>query len=145
MILDSLSPIDSLVIFSVRYISADYRSADTFLSIHVGAYYERIFRVFPSLRACHLLFGRQHYRTEYDPFHSEFAENFPPIQSNLLNLRSLTLRNCLPKFLSHLFEHLPQLQQFNCHFFQTFWMSQQHSLEHDYNKYVSSFSIIYFN
>ena len=145
MILDSLSSIDSLIISSVRSVSVDYRAAGTFLSIHEGAYHERIFRLFPSLRVCHLLFGRHNHHTKYDPFYSKFAETFLPIQSNLLNLQSLTLRYCLLKFVSHLFEHLPQVQQLSYHFFQTFWTSQQRSLEHDYHKYVSLFPIISFH
>ncbi|CAF2115510.1 unnamed protein product, partial [Rotaria magnacalcarata] len=36
---------------------------------------------------------------------------FMSIQTNLLNLQSLVLRECSSSFLSYLFEHLPQLEQ----------------------------------
>ncbi|CAF4058762.1 unnamed protein product, partial [Rotaria sp. Silwood1] len=49
LILNSLSPINSLIVFSVCF-SIDDRAAYTFIGVPEGAYYERIFHVFPSLR-----------------------------------------------------------------------------------------------
>ena len=137
MILDSLSPIDSLVKFSLHYVSADHRAACDFGEEFEGAYHKRIFRLFPSLRVCHLLFGRHNHHTIYKPFYPRLRKYFVPIQSNLFYLQSLTLRYCLPEFLSHLFEHLPQLQQFSCHLFNNnFWIPQQNPPAYDHQKSV---------
>jgi hypothetical protein len=134
MILDSLSPIHSLIMFSIHFVSADHRVACTFGGVPEGAYHERIFRLFPSLRVCHLLFGRHDHHTIQSPFLLQCLQSFVSIQSNLLNLQSLTLRYCLPNFLLHLFEHLPQLQQFSCHLSNISWPPRQHPLEHDHKK-----------
>ena len=134
-ILNSLSPIDSLVMFSLHFVSADHRAASTFRFVHEGEYYGRIFRLFPSLRVCHLLFGRYDHPIQQSPF-STFPQIYiVPIQSNLLKLRSLTLRYCSPEFLPRLFEHLPQVEEFSCHLYNTTYVLQQ-LLEHHYNKYV---------
>ena len=130
IILDSLSPIHSLIIFSVHFVSADHRVACTFAGVPQGAYHERIFRLFPSLRVCHLLFGRYDQHMVQSPFLLQSPESFVSIQSNLSNLQSLTLRYCLPNFLSHLFEHLPQLEQLSCHLYYIFRVRQQHLPEH---------------
>ncbi|CAF3011879.1 unnamed protein product [Rotaria sp. Silwood2] len=53
-ILNSLSPINSLIMFSIHFLT-DYRAAYTFIGVPEGAYYERIFRLFPSLRVCAFL------------------------------------------------------------------------------------------
>ena len=144
MILDSLSPIDSLIIFRVYFVSADNRAVVTFLSVPEGAYHERIFRLFPSLRVCHLLFGPHNHHTMYCPFLTFSDRYIVPIQSNLLNLRSFTLRYCSPEFLPHLFEHLPQLEQLSCHLYNTSDVLRQPS-EHHFEEYVSLFSMIYFS
>jgi hypothetical protein len=46
LILNSLSPINFLIIFSVHFSTYD-RTAYTFIGVPEGAYYERIFRLFP--------------------------------------------------------------------------------------------------
>ena len=146
MILDSLSPIDSLIIFGVHFVSADHRGACSFVDVPEGAYHERIFRLFPSLRVCHLLFGRQKRPTIHTLLLTTPNRSIVPLQSNLSNLRSLTLRYCLAEFLPHLFERLPQLEQLNCHLYNiNIWILQQHSPEHDYDKYVSLLYMIYLN
>ncbi|CAF4279099.1 unnamed protein product, partial [Rotaria sordida] len=48
LILDS-SPINSLIVFSVSFSINDHPAAYTFIGVPEGAYYERIFHVFPSL------------------------------------------------------------------------------------------------
>ena len=144
-ILDSLSPIDSLIIFSVNFVSTDHRGASTFLGMPEGAYHERIFHLFPSLRVCHLLFDRK----KHERIQTLFVRpnrSIVPIQSNLSNLRSLTLVYCWPEFLPHLFQHLPQLEQLNCHLYNmSLCTLEQHSAEHGYDKYVSLLDIMYFN
>lgn len=132
MILDSLSPIDSLIMFSVHFVSVDHRIACTFGGVCEGAYHERIFRLFPSLRVCDLRFGQYNHHTIQSPFRLRPHESFVSIQSNLLKLQSLTIRYCLPIFLSHLFEHIPQVEQFSCHLYNNSWTPQQHPSEHDH-------------
>ena len=78
------------------------------------------------------------------PFRTISHRYIVPVQSNLLNLRSFTLQYCSPEFLPHLFEHLPQLEQFNCHLYKTSCVFQQQA-EHHFPKYVSLFGIIYSN
>ncbi|CAF3065226.1 unnamed protein product, partial [Rotaria sp. Silwood2] len=46
LILNSVSPMNSLIIFSVRF-ATFYRAAYTFIGVPEGAYYERIFHLFP--------------------------------------------------------------------------------------------------
>ena len=129
MILNSLLRIDSLIMFSVHFVLTDDRAALTFAAVPEGAYHERIFRLFPSLHVCHLLFGRYKRYSRCDLFVPSVNESFMLIKSNLLKLQSLTLRYCLPRFLSHLFEHLPQLEQFTCHLYDTSWIPQQHPVK----------------
>ncbi|CAF0937658.1 unnamed protein product [Rotaria sordida] len=109
LILNSLSPINSLIMFSVCFSIGD-RAAYTFVGVPEGAYYERIFHLFPSLRVCHLLFQRYIDSNLDNELILPPDRTFIPVQICLLNLQSLTL-HCSPSFLSHLFEHLPQLQQ----------------------------------
>jgi len=52
-ILNSLSPMYSLNMFSVRF-SRCSSVPDTFYGVPEGAYYDWIFHLFPLLRACHL-------------------------------------------------------------------------------------------
>ena len=146
MILNSLSPIDSLIMFSVHFVSTDRRAVWSFVDVPEDAYHERIFRLFPSLRVCRLLFGQRERPTIHTLLLTTPNRSVVPIQSNLSNLRSLTLRYCLAEFLPHLFEHLPQLEQLNCHLYSSsLWGFEQHSPEHDYDKYVSLLDMIYLN
>jgi len=147
LVLDSMSPINSLIMFSVRF-SHDYRAAYTFLGVPEGAYYERIFRLFSSLRVCHLLFSRcmhytqefyneQLYSQEFYPLDSKLVlplnRAFMPIRTKLLNLQSLVLRDCSPSFLSYLLEYLPQLEQLSYRR-SIPWLPLGHPLRHDDNK-----------
>jgi hypothetical protein len=111
LILNSCPPINSLIVFSVCF-SNENRAAYTFMGVPEGAYYEQIFHVFPSLRVYHLLFWRYVYPILDNEFVVPPDRPFIPVQIGLLNLQSLTL-HCSPSFLSHLFEHLPQLQKLN--------------------------------
>jgi hypothetical protein len=127
LILNSLLPINSLIVFSVCF-STDDRAAYTFIGVPEGAYYERIFHVFPSLRVCHLLFRRYIHSTLDSELVLPPDRTFMPVQIGLLNLQSLTLY-CSPSFLSHLFEHLPQLQQLS--YTRTDpWLPIKHPLRH---------------
>jgi len=138
LILNSLSPINSLIMFSVRF-TAKYRAAYTFLDVPEGAYYERIFHLFPSLRVCHLLFWR-HIR-EY-PYYQlglplervlPLGRAFMPIETRLLNLQSLVLKDCSPSFLSYLLQYLPQLEQLSYEQSSS-WLLQKYPPIHDDNK-----------
>ncbi|CAF0864554.1 unnamed protein product [Adineta steineri] len=132
LILNSLSPINSLIVFRVSFSNVD-RAADTFLGVPEGVYYERIFHVFPSLRDCQLLFKRYIHSTVDSEFVLPPNRTFMPVQIGLLNLRSLTIY-CSPSFLSHLFEHVPQLEKLN--YKRTdLWLPTNHPLRHsDYKR-----------
>ena len=131
LILDSLLPIKSLNIFSVRF-STDCCAAYTFRGVPEGAYYERIFHLFPALRICHLLFWRYSHSTLDNQLVLPLDTAFMSIQTNLLNLQSLALR-CSSKFVSYLFEHLPQLEQLS--YTQTApWLPRDHPLRHGDHK-----------
>ncbi|CAF4967810.1 unnamed protein product, partial [Rotaria sp. Silwood1] len=133
LILNSLSPINSLIVFSVCFSIDDDRSTYTFIGVPEGAYYERIFHIFPSLRVCHLLFRPYIHSTLDSELILPPDRTFMPVLIGLLNLQSLTLY-CSPSFLSHLFEHLPQLQQLT--YTRTDpWLPKNHPLRHsDYNR-----------
>ena len=139
ILLDSLSPIDSLILFTVRF--SDFtRAVGTFVDVPEGVYHERIFRLFPSLRVCHLYFWRNIYETLDSSFVLPVGVTFMPIETtcSLLNLQSLRLRSCSPQFLVHLFEHLPQLEQFSCKLVRyDGWLPEYHPLTRTYKKYVS--------
>ncbi|CAF3368964.1 unnamed protein product [Rotaria sp. Silwood1] len=133
-ILNSLLPINSLIIFSVRF-STDYHAVDTFIDVPEGAYYERIFYLFPSLRVCYLCFWRYIHYTVDSQFVLPIDRTFMPIQSSLLHLQSLALR-CSPSFLSYLLEHLPQLEQLSYTLTDP-WLPEQHPLRHSDNNQVA--------
>jgi len=131
LILDSLSPINSLIMFSVHF-STDDRAAYTFTGVPEGAYYERIFHLFPSLHICRLLFWRYIDSTLDSQLVLPPDRTFMSIQTCLLNLQSLAL-SCSPSFLSHLFEHLPQLEQLN-YALNDPWVPDKHPLRHSDHK-----------
>ncbi|CAF4328177.1 unnamed protein product [Rotaria sp. Silwood2] len=135
LILDSLSPINSLIMFSVRF-STYCRSVYTFIGVPEGAYYERIFHLFPSLRICQLFFWRYIQSTLDSQFVLPPDRAFVPIQTSLLNLQSLVLRDCSPSFLSYLFEHLPQLEQLS-YARSAPWLPQEHPLRYGDNNRVT--------
>ncbi|CAM2717182.1 unnamed protein product [Rotaria socialis] len=126
--LNSLSPIKSLIMFSLRF-STDSRAAYTFSGAPESAYYDRIFHLFPSLRVCHLFFRRYIHSTLDGQFVLPFGRAFMPIQVKLLNLQSLALF-CSPGFLEYLFEYLPQLEQLS--YTQTApWLPREHPLRYN--------------
>ncbi len=130
-ILNSLSPINSLVMFSVRF-SNDDRAAYTFTGVPEGAFYGRIFHLFRSLRVCYLLFRRNIDSTLDHQFILPLGSTFLFVQNSLLNLQILTIR-CSRSFLLHLFKHLPQLEQLN--YIQTSpWLPSKHPLRHGIHK-----------
>jgi hypothetical protein len=130
LILNLLSPMNSLKRFSVNFSETD-RAYYTFCGVPEGVYYERIFRLFPSLHVCHLLLRR----FMRDTIDSEFVlpsdKPFLPIQTYLPKLKSLTIE-CSIYFLSHLIEHLPQLEQLN-YKHTDLWLPQEHLLRNDNN------------
>jgi hypothetical protein len=132
LILDAFSPNTPLVIFSVRF-SIYYRAAYTFEGVPEGAYHERIFRLFPLLRSCHLCFWRYIYNTLDSQIVLPHGKTFMPIQTRLLNLQSLVLRHCSQGFLSHLLEHLPQVEELSFEL-STPWLPDNHPLMHSGNK-----------
>ncbi|CAF4474938.1 unnamed protein product, partial [Rotaria sp. Silwood2] len=134
LILASLPPMNSLIIFSMHFPTTD-RAAYTYIGVPEGAYYERIFHLFPSLRVCHLRFWRYiHYILDTELV-LPFERTFMPIQTNLLNIRSLVLRQCSPGSLSYLFQHLPQLEKFSFERSAP-WLPPKHPLKQDHNNRV---------
>ncbi|CAF4574508.1 unnamed protein product [Rotaria sp. Silwood2] len=131
LILNSLSPINSLIMFSLRFSTED-RAAYTFKGVPEGVYYERIFHLFPSLRVCHLFFWPYIHSTLDSQLVLPPGRTFMFVQISLLNLQSLALC-CSPSFLSHLFEHLPQLEQLS--YSQTTpWLPEKHPLRYSDHK-----------
>jgi hypothetical protein len=132
LILNAFSLNIPLVMFSVRF-SIYCRAAYTFEGVPEGAYYERIFHLFPLLRVCRMGFWRYIYNTLDSQLVLPFGKAFIPIQTNLLNLKSLVLRHCSPGFLSHLLEHLSQLEDLSFEL-STPWLPNQHLLMQADNK-----------
>jgi len=129
LILNSLSPINSLIMFSIRF-SNECHAAYTYRGVPEGLYYERIFYLFPSLRVCHLRFQRHIHYTPDSQFVLPLDRAFMLIQTSLLHLQSLVIRNCSSNFLSYLFEHLPQLKQLS-YGRSAPWLPKEHPLRHD--------------
>ena len=129
-ILNSLLPMYSLNIFSVRF-SGSSHVLYTYEGIPEGAYYDRIFHLFPLLCVCHLDFQRCIHDTIDNKFVLPSDRPFMPMHINLLNLRSLAV-SCSRNFLSHLLEHLPQLEQLNYRH-TNLWLPQEHPLANDHN------------
>ncbi|CAF3026416.1 unnamed protein product [Rotaria sp. Silwood2] len=130
--LSTASPNISLIMFSIRY-SEYYRADYTFEGVPEDAYYERIFHLFPSLRKCYLRFGHDRYNIVDHQIILSLDKAFRSIQTSLLKLESIVLRHCSLGFLSHLLEHLPQLQDLSFEL-STPWLPGQHSLIHDNKK-----------
>ncbi|CAF2933367.1 unnamed protein product [Rotaria sp. Silwood2] len=132
LMLNMCSPNTSLVVFGIRY-SEFYQAAYTYKGVPERAYYERIFCLFPLLRVCHLRFWRYVYDSQVSRIVLPVNRTFIPIETNLLNLQSLVLRECSPAFLLHLLGYNPQLQELNFNLC-TPWLPDTHPLINDYNK-----------
>jgi hypothetical protein len=110
LMLNTSSPNKSLIMFSIRYSDCYCRAAYTSEGVPEGAYYERIFHIFPLLHVCHLRFWRYMSSTLNREIVLPLNKAFMPIETSLLNLQSIVLRECSLAFLLHLLEHVPQLQ-----------------------------------
>jgi len=130
LILNSLSPMDCLNLFSVHFSAFD-RAHYTFLGIPEGVHYEQIFRLFPSLHVCHLFFKHHVHHTIDSQFVLSSDRPFLSIQTSLSNLKSLKIE-CSIYFLSHLLEHLPQLEQLN-YKYTDLWLPRAHPLRNNNN------------
>ncbi len=130
LILNSLSPMNSLNIFSVDFSESD-RAHYTFFGVPEGVYYERIFRLFPSLHVGHLLLKRYMHHTIDSQFVLPSNKPFLPIQTSLSNLKPLKIE-CSIYFLSHLIEYLPKLEQLN-YKHTDLWLPEEHPLRNDNN------------
>ncbi len=130
-ILNSLSSIHFLITFSIHFSNKD-RAAYTFTGIPEGAFYDRIFHLFSSLRKCHLLFWKDIFPTLDRQFILPLGSTFVPVKNSLRNLQILTIR-CSLSFLLHLFERLPQLKELT--YIQTKpWLPNNHPLQNSIHK-----------
>jgi len=93
LILNAFSSNTSLVMFSVHF-PTYYRAAYTFVGVPEGAYYERIFHLFPLLPVCHLRFRWCIHETLDSQIVLQLNKTFMPIETRLLNLQSTVLREC---------------------------------------------------
>jgi hypothetical protein len=133
LMLNTSSPNKSFIMFSICYSDELYRAAYTFQGVPEGAYYERIFHLFPLLRVCHFGFRRYMYNTRDGQIALPPNKAFMSIQRILLNLQTIVLQECSLAFLKHLLEYVPQLQELSfglC----TPWLPEEHPLMHDDNK-----------
>jgi len=126
LILNAFSSNTSLVMFSMHF-PTYYRAAYTFEGVPEGAYYERIFHLFPLLCVCHLRFRRGKHETLDSQIVLPLNKAFMPIETRLLNLQSLVLQECSLAFLKHLLEHHPQLQELSFGL-TTPWLPAKHPL-----------------
>ncbi len=137
LILNTSTPNTSLLTFSVRYSPNFHPAVYTFRGVPEGAYYERIFHLFPSLHVCDLRFWRCGIpNTPDNQTVLPLNKTFISIETRLLNLKSLVLRECSLAFLLHLLEHHPQLQELSFHL-STPWLPDKHPLMNRDNKQVS--------
>ncbi|CAF5013114.1 unnamed protein product, partial [Rotaria sp. Silwood1] len=120
--------------FSIRF-SNECRAAYTYTGVPEGAYYERIFYLYPSLHVCHMRFWRHIHYIPDNQFVLPLDSIFMPIQSSLLHLKSLVIRNCSSSFLSYLLQHLPQLEQFSVGLSGP-WLPKEHSRRHSHNERI---------
>jgi hypothetical protein len=126
LILNSFSSNTSLVMFTVHF-PTFYRAAYTYDGVPEGAYYERIFHLFPLLRVCHLRFRRCIHATLNSQIFLPPNKGFMPIETRLLNLQSIVLQECSLAFLRHLLEHHPQLCELSFGL-STPWLPDKHPL-----------------
>ncbi|CAF3914306.1 unnamed protein product [Rotaria sp. Silwood1] len=132
LILNAFSSNTSLIMFSLHF-PTYYRAAYTFEGVSEGAYYERIFHLFPLLRLCHLRFRRCIYKTLDSEIVLPLNQAFMAIETRLLNLQSIVLRECSLTFLKHILEHHPQLQELNFSLTAP-WLPNKHPLMNSDNK-----------
>ncbi|CAF3412485.1 unnamed protein product [Rotaria sp. Silwood2] len=132
LIINAFSPNTPLIRFAIRF-STNSRAAYTFVGVPEGAYYEKIFHLFPFLRVCDLHFWRYKYNTLDNEIVLPFNEVFMPIETSLFNLESIVIRECSPAFLKHLLKHLPQLQHLTFGL-STPWLPDKHPLINGVNK-----------
>jgi hypothetical protein len=133
LILNTSTPNTSLLTFSVRYSPNFHPAVYTFRGVPEGAYYERIFQLFPSLRQCHLRFRRCPCKNLDGQMVLPLNQVFMPIETRLLNLQSIVLRQCSLHFLKHLLEHHPQLEELNFSLAAP-WLPDEHPLINVDNK-----------
>ena len=126
-----MSLTNSLIKLSLRFSTED-RAAYTFRGVPEVVYYERIFHLFPSLRVCHLFFRPCMHAILDSQLVLLPDRTFMPVKISLLNLQSLAIC-CSPSFLSHLFEHLPQLEQLN-YTYTTRWLPKTYPLRYSDHK-----------
>jgi hypothetical protein len=127
LILNTSEPNTSLVMFSVLYSLDSSRAMYTFSGVPEGAYYEQIFHLFPSLQVCDLRFCGRIDNNPHNQIVLPLNKTFMPIETRLLNLQSLRLRQCSLTFLSHLLEHHPQLQELSFYLSPP-WLHDKHPL-----------------
>jgi hypothetical protein len=132
LILNAFSSNNPLIMFSLHF-PTYYRAAYTFKGVPEGAYYERIFQLFPSLRQCHLRFRRCPCKNLDGQMILPLNQVFMPIETRLLNLQSIVLRQCSLHFLKHLLEHHPQLEELNFSLAAP-WLPDEHPLINVDNK-----------
>jgi hypothetical protein len=133
LLLNTSSSNTSLIMLIVRYSHWHWRAVYTFKGVPEGAYYERIFHLFPSLHVCDLRFWRDIENNLDNQIVLPLNSVFIPIKTNLLNLKSITIRECSLNFLKHLLEHLPQLNELNFHPSAP-WLPDKHPLMNADNK-----------
>ena len=126
LMLNAFSSNTPLIKFSLHF-SDYYRAAYTFEGVPEGAYFERIFQLFPSLRQCHLRFRRWVSETRDGQIVLPDNQVFMPIETRLLNLQSIALHECSLAFLKHLLERHPQLEELNFSLAAP-WLSDEHLL-----------------
>ncbi|CAF0848431.1 unnamed protein product [Adineta steineri] len=126
----------SLIMFSIRF-TTQCRAAYTYVGVPEGAYYERIFHLFPFLRICHLQFWRYIYSTLDKQIILPLNQVFITVKTSLFNLQSFVIRECSPVFFLHLFEHLPQLQDLSFGL-SALWLPNKRPLKNHINNRVSN-------
>jgi len=132
LILNTSSINTFLVMLTIHY-SSYYRAAYTFAGVPEGAYYERIFHLFPLLRICYLGFYRYIRNVLDNQIVLPLNKTFMSIETSLLNLQSIAFQHCSLSFLLHILEHHPQLQELSFSP-STPWLPDQHPLMNDHNK-----------
>ncbi|CAF4152120.1 unnamed protein product [Adineta steineri] len=126
----------SLIMFSIRF-TTQCRAAYTYAGVPEGAYYERIFHLFPFLHICHLQYWRYIYSTLDKQILLPLNQVFITVKTSLFNLQSIVIRECSPVFLLHLLEDLPQLQDLSF-VLSALWLPDKHPLKNFINNRVSN-------